>query len=144
IPSTQDILFAFGNDASIQLLQNELKKYPYSSNLAGLRYLIDGYDNDFWKSSVYTCWLNSIRSLNPPQNRGNLPKFMQTAAWWQKTMNTQLANWAEMRHDFMLYAKQSYGGGNGCSYPYGYIEPVPDLYKKIQQLFISLNELTNS
>ncbi|MFA7625884.1 MAG: DUF3160 domain-containing protein, partial [Candidatus Kapaibacterium sp.] len=62
----------------------------------------------------------------------------------QKTMNTQLANWAEMRHDFMLYAKQSYGGGNGCSYPYGYIEPVPDLYKKIQQLFISLNELTNS
>ena len=141
IPSTMDILFSLGNDAGIQLLIDELEKYPYSTNLAALRYLLDSYDNDFWKSNTYTCWLNGIRSLNPPDNRNNLPKFMQTAAWWQKTMSTQLASWAELRHDFLLYAKQPYTGGLGCSYPYGYVEPVPQLYDNIKQFFVSLRNL---
>ena len=49
-PSTLDILFTFGNDASTQLLFPELKQYNYSSNLSGLRYLVDKYENDFWES----------------------------------------------------------------------------------------------
>ncbi|MCB9248136.1 MAG: DUF3160 domain-containing protein [Ignavibacteriales bacterium] len=47
LPSTLDILFALGNDASVQLLKNELDTYEYSSNLAAVRYLIDSYDSDF-------------------------------------------------------------------------------------------------
>ena len=40
LPSTLDILFALGNDASAQLLKNELDIYGYSPNLAALRYLL--------------------------------------------------------------------------------------------------------
>ncbi len=144
VPSTLDILFSLGNDASIQLLESELQKYNYSSNLASLRYLINSYDKNFWESSVYTTWLNSIRSLNPPKERGNYPKFMQTAAWWQKTMNTQLASWAELRHDFLLYAKQSYTGGISCSFPSAFIEPNPSFYGNLKVYCEELQSLINS
>ncbi len=132
MPSTMDILFALGNDASIQLLEPEIRTYPYSSNLAALRYLVSSYDSTFWQSTCYTNWLSAIRALNPPANRESMPKFMQTAAWWQKSMNTQLASWSQLRHDFLLSAKQPYSDFLLCSYPDCFVEPVPELYKSIQ------------
>ncbi|MCB9258526.1 MAG: DUF3160 domain-containing protein [Ignavibacteriales bacterium] len=134
LPLTLDILFALGNDAAAQLLKDELDTYSYSPNLAALRYLIDSYDDEFWKHSIYNLWLNSIKSLNPPEERENLPSFMQTAAWWQQKMNSQLASWTELRHDNLLYAKQSYTGGATCSYPYSYVEPVPQFFSTIKVL----------
>jgi hypothetical protein len=139
LPKPLDILFAMGNNASTQLLINELTEYPYSSNLAAERYLIEGYDSDFWNSNIYTGWWKAIRSLNPPLDRTNLPAFMQTAAWWQKSMTTQLASWAELRHDFLLYAKQPYSEGiDTCNYPYSYVEPVAELYHAISDLAVKM------
>jgi hypothetical protein len=132
-PSALDPMFALGNDAAAQLLVSELDQYHYSSNLAALRYLIDAYDEEFWSSTIYTSWLNMIRKLNPPKERGTYPEFMQTAAYWQSKLNTQLASWAQLRHDNLLYAKQSYTGGFTCSYPYAYVEPFPELYRSIKE-----------
>jgi hypothetical protein len=134
LPSTLDILFAAGNDAAAQLLTPQLDEYKYASNLAALRYLLDSYDDDFWNSSIYNMWFNSIRKLNPPADRNTLPPFMRTAAWWQQKMNTQLASWAELRHDNLLYAKQSYSGGVICSYPYVYVEPIPHFYEQMKNI----------
>jgi Protein of unknown function (DUF3160) len=131
LPSTQDVLFALGNDASGQLLVPELDRYHYATNLAALRYLIDAYEPQFWRKTIYNGWLNAIRALNPPSERSGLPAFMQTAAWWQEKMNTQLSSWAELRHDNLLYAKQSYTGIPVCSYPCGYVEPVPEFYGRV-------------
>ncbi|TFH01476.1 MAG: DUF3160 domain-containing protein, partial [Calditrichales bacterium] len=133
-PSTQDILFALGNDASAQLIKEEVDSYHYASNLSALRYLTDSYDTDFWESSVYNLWLNTIRGLNPPQDRDNLPGFMRTAAWWQQKMNTQLSSWTELRHDHLLYAKPSYTTGLGCSYPYAYVEPIPGFFDNLSRM----------
>ncbi|MBI5473375.1 MAG: DUF3160 domain-containing protein [Ignavibacteriae bacterium] len=132
LPSTLDILFALGNNATAQLLQGELTRYPYGRNLAGLRYLIDAYQNDFWNGTMYNGWLNSIRKLNPPLTRDSLPAFMRTAAWWQEKMNTQLASWAQLRHDNLLYAKQSYTGMPICSFPESYVEPFPQFYDALK------------
>lgn len=132
LPSTLDVLFSLGNDASAQLLKDELDQYKYGSNLAALRYLVDHYDIDFWRSSLFNLWLNTIRSLNPPGSRDSLPAFMRTAAWWQEKMNTQLASWAQLRHDNLLYAKQSYTGGTICSFPYSYVEPYPQFYDAVK------------
>ncbi len=137
LPSLLDVLFALGNSASAQLLDEELNLYHYSTNLAALRYLIDSYDNDFWSANFYSNWLNMIRQLNPPEDRSNLPGFMQSAAFWQEKMNTQLASWAELRHDNLLYAKQSYTGGTTCSYPYSYVEPFPEFYKSLREFAIT-------
>ncbi|MBA4312772.1 MAG: hypothetical protein C0417_09100 [Chlorobiaceae bacterium] len=132
LPSTLDVLFALGNDASAQLLKDELEQYKYSTNLATLRYLVDHYDSNFWRSSLFNLWLSAIRTLNPPVNRDSLLNFMQTAAWWQEKMNTQLASWAELRHDNLLYAKQSYTAGYICSYPYSYVEPNPQFFDAVK------------
>ena len=145
-PSTLDVLFPLGNSAAAQLLVAELNEYHYARNLAALRYLIDYYDPGFWESSLYNYWLNSIRRLNPPENRDELPEFMQTAAFWQEKMNTQLASWTELRHDNLLYAKQSYTGGIICSYPFSFVEPFPEFYASLKtyseeafNYFVSLN-----
>jgi hypothetical protein len=128
LPSSLDVLFALGNDAAAQILVPELDTYHYGTNLAALRYLIDGYDASFWNSSLFNAWLGMIRACNPPADRSVFPGFMTTASWWQEKMNTQLASWAELRHDNLLYAKQSYTGGATCSFPCGYVEPIPALY----------------
>jgi hypothetical protein len=144
LPSTLDVLFGLGNDASGQLLKTELDNYHYATNLASLRYLINGYDTTFWNSSLFNIWLNGIKQLNPPAQRNTLPSFMITAAWWQEKMNTQLGSWAELRHDNVLYAKQSYTGGSTCSFPYSYVEPFPEFYKTIGNFGIKLKQIVGS
>jgi hypothetical protein len=47
-------------------------------------------------------------------------------------MNTQLASWAQLRHDYILYAKQSYSAGVICSFPQSYVEPIPGFYKAVK------------
>jgi hypothetical protein len=134
LPSPLDVMFALGNDAAGQLLVKELDQYHYASNLAALRYLIDSYEAEYWKGTFFNGWLNAIRALNVPAERSKLPAFMQTAGWWQEKMNTQLASWAELRHDNLLYAKQSYTATGACSYPSGYVEPFPSFYERVDTL----------
>jgi hypothetical protein len=133
-PSTLDVLAGLGNNVAIELLVPELEQYHYASNLAALRYLVDSHSSAFWESSFYNAWLNSIRLLNPPENRENLPLFMQTAAWWHQKMNTQLSSWIELRRDNLLYAKPSYTAGYVCSYPSAYVEPFPEFFQNLNRL----------
>jgi hypothetical protein len=134
LPSTFDVLYALGNDAAAQLLQPALAQYHYGTNLAALRYLVDGYDSSFWGGTLYNGWLDALRSLNPPVRRDQLPPFMQTGAWWQEKMNTQLAGWAQLRHDNLLYAKQSYTGVPICSFPESYVEPIPAFFEAMKAI----------
>ena len=133
-PSTLDVVFTLGNDFAGQLLVPELDQYHYSTNLAALRFLVDSKDSDFWQCSIYNMWLDLLRTLNPPSERDHLPLFMQSAAWWCEKTNTQLASWAELRHNNILYAKQSYTPGFICSYPNAYVEPFPEFYQGLQRL----------
>ena len=133
-PSMLDVLFALGNDASTQLLIPELHQYHYADNLAGLRYLIDQYPQEFWESSMYNMWLYAIHSLNPGPQLENIPDFMQTGAWGLEKMNTQLSSLTELRHDNLLYAKQSYTGIAVCSYPVAYVEPIPVFFQRMGRM----------
>ena len=131
-PSALDPMFVMGNNAAAQLLVPEIDYYHYATNLAALRYLFDSFPPTYWDSSMYKRWLYMIKTLNPPENRTGLPGFMHTAAYWQEKLNTQLSSWAELRHDNLLYAKQSYTGVPVCSYPYSYVEPFPEMYASLK------------
>ncbi|MGH7490785.1 MAG: DUF3160 domain-containing protein [bacterium] len=131
LPSALDVLFALGNNASAALLQEEMDRYPYAAPLAALRYLVDSYDADFWSSALYNVWLQAIRTLNTAGDLSAYPPFMQTGAFWQQKMNTQLSAWAQLRHDNLLYAKQSYTGGTTCSFPHSFVEPFPEFYRTL-------------
>jgi hypothetical protein len=138
LPSSLDVLYALGNDAALPLLQPELERYPYGEALQSVRAEVDGLGPEAWTSSLYGAWLGAIRAMNPPgvdpsgsPGRGSLPGFMQTDAWWRQKMNTQLASWAQLRHDNLLYAKPSYSVSLGCSFPYSFVEPEPDVFRAV-------------
>ena len=128
LPDPRDVLFALGHDRVAARLEDELTRYQHQGNLHMLRHLVDTYPEDFWAANLYNGWLQAIRALNPSTTNAVFPEPMRTEAWLDKTMNTQLASWAELRHDTLLYAKQSYTGGIACMYPDGYVEPYPDFY----------------
>jgi len=132
LPDPLDALAALGNEDALALLAGELDEYKYAGKMASLKYLIEAYDDKFWQQSLYNSWLGAIRSLNPPESSNGLPYFMQTVAWHQEKLNTQLTSWAQLRHDNLLYGKQSYTGGTGCSYPYTYVEPYAELYGNLK------------
>ncbi len=134
MPDPLDAMAALGSEDALALLEGEMDQYKYAGNMAGLKYLIDAYDDSFWNQSLYNTWLSAIRSLNPVSSSSGLPYFMQTTAWHHEKLNTQLTSWAQLRHDNILYGKQSYTGGTSCSYPFTYVEPYPELYR-ILKLF---------
>ena len=131
MPDPLDAIFALGNDNALPILREELEIWNYSSQLSGLRYLIDAFDDEFWGESLYNSWLQAIRLLNPSEENQEPPLFMRTVAWQQQKLNTQLASWTQLRHDNLLYAKQSYTHGGECMYPHSYVEPYPEFYSQI-------------
>ncbi|NOZ60257.1 MAG: DUF3160 domain-containing protein [Calditrichaeota bacterium] len=134
MPDPLDAMFVLGNDDALYLLSEEITKYKYASQLAALRYLTDAYDDSFWQKSVYNLWLNALRSLNPAKRTGYFPIFTKTAAWHQQKLNSQLASWSQLRHDNLLYAKQSYTGGTVCSYPHSFVEPNLSFFTEMKFL----------
>jgi hypothetical protein len=132
MPDPLDILSAFGNENAMELLYDELENYHYAYKISELNYLINSYDDEFWTQSLYNTWLLSILQLNPSAKNTEMPYFMQTSAWHHEKLNTQLTSWAQLRHDNILYGKQSYTGGTGCSYPYTYVEPYPEFYEVLE------------
>jgi hypothetical protein len=136
MPDPLDVMYALGNSDAAPLLRKELERYFYAPQLETMRYLLASYEQSFWRSTAYNSWLNILKQLNPgayPETNKQ-PLFMRSTAWHQKTLNTQLASWAQLRHDNMLYAKQSYSPMTWCSYPHGYVEPYPSFYEEIAKL----------
>ncbi len=133
MPSPLDAMFVLGNNDALPLLRDELDKYPYAGQLANLRYLTDARPETFWQGSLYNVWLSALRALHQGGEEKDLPLFMQTAAWHQEKINTQLAGWSQLRHDNLLYAKQSYTGGTGCSFPASFVEPYPLFYRRLKE-----------
>lgn len=141
MPSGLDVMYALGNETTLPLLESELADYPYSANLKASRDFVGQHQPAFWQESVYNIWLDAIRVLDDkPTIEEGFPEVMRTRAWQRKQLQTQLASWAELRHDTLLYAKQSYGGGVLCEYPSGYVEPYPEFYAKLAHLAQRLGE----
>ena len=64
-----------------------------------------------------------------------------TEHWGRRVLGTQLASWAELRHDTLLYAKQSYTGGATCEFPDAYVDPYPEFYARVGELAVRAKEL---
>jgi hypothetical protein len=46
---------------------------------------------------------------------------------------TQLGSWSELRHDTILYAKQSYSTYIICEFPDAYVDPYPEVFQRLVQ-----------
>src|SRR5690606_19895048 len=80
--------------------------------------------------------------LTDPAAAG-LPEIAATEPWSRRILNTQLGSWAELRHDTLLYAKQSYTGVPACEFPDAYVDPYPEFYARLAQYAELGKTLTN-
>ncbi|WP_438037158.1 DUF3160 domain-containing protein [Sorangium sp. So ce204] len=138
MPNPLDVGFAaLGNDQAGQLLAPELRQFPYAPDLHMMRVLVDAHPGDFWGKNLYNRWLGALRELSPARALGDgegLPGVARTEAWGRRLLNTQLASWAELRHNTLLYAKQSYTGGAQCEFPDAYVDPYPAFFARVAEL----------
>lgn len=130
MPNPLDAAFAaLGNDSALALLSPELDATDYAQGLAKTRTLVDAHDAEYWEGSLYTRWLAALRSLSP--DGAPLAGVSPTDAWQRRVLSTQLASWAQLRHDTILYAKQSYTAGGVCEFPDAYVDPYPEFYARL-------------
>jgi hypothetical protein len=145
MPNPLDAAFgALANNHAARLLEPELEAHAYAPELGRARALIDAHGADFWSKNLYNLWLGSLRALSPapdlsdPASLG-LPSLMGTERWGRRILNAQLASWAELRHDTLLYAKQSYTDAPACEFPDAYVDPYPEFYAALVR-FAELGE----
>ncbi len=133
LPSPLEVPFALGSNTAAALLGDELLEFAIQGAFDLTRFVVSEYPSDYWDSSFYAAWLKAIGDLgrSDAPRREDRPQSMRTRTWEHKMLNAQLASWAELRHDTLLYAKQSYGGGPTCEYPDVYLEPYPEVYARL-------------
>jgi hypothetical protein len=139
MPNPLDIAFAaLGNSGAADLLADDLKAHSgYPQALAQARALVDQHEAAYWTESLYTGWLGALRAASPGWGAAANPKappIVATQAWTRRILQMQLASWAELRHDNLLYAKQSYTGIPACEFPDAYVEPIPALWHALADL----------
>jgi hypothetical protein len=139
MPSALDAAFAALGNAQALALHPELDQFAdLPGALARTRVLVDSHDQSFWDANLYNLWMQALRGLSPAADLSNpgasgLPQVAGSEAWGRRLLNTQLGSWAELRHDTLLYAKQSYSGVPACDFPDAYVDPYPQVFRALER-----------
>ncbi len=139
VPRGLDLMALLGSQRAWDILQSsgDTQYSDYEKKFFELKDNIDSFRQEDWLKNLYLNWLYVLKSLHGEFNQG-YPTFMQTQAWQDKELNTTLASWAQLRHDTILYVKQSYTmaerGGMFRPPVVGYVEPVPEFYNRLLNL----------
>jgi RNA polymerase sigma factor (sigma-70 family) len=111
----------------------------YDEALTALQKEYGALSDKDWNRNLYWSWLHALKPLLAEYGTG-YQTFQTTEAYRTKSLNTALASWAQLRHDTILYAKQSYTMRAGSARPQlpkpvqGYVEPLPEFYARLLTL----------
>ncbi len=150
-PRGLDVMAVLGSNKSLEILENEgdTEYDHYYEQMDKLQENFSNLNITEWNRNLYFGWIYALKPLLKEYD-GNYPTFMQTDAWQNKSLQTTLASWAELRHDTILYGKQSYtpvkatSNGHSEHLVEGYVEPVPEFYTRLNALTKMTREgLTN-
>ncbi len=148
-PRGLDVMAVLGSEDAFNILKKEGdteyagENTSYQKQLDILKGEFENLSIEEWNRNLYFSWLFTLIPLLNKFGE-EYPTFMQSREWRYKELQTALASWTELRHDTILYAKQSYtayltampGGSEG------YVEPVPEFYLRLQALVnMTLNGL---
>jgi hypothetical protein len=139
MPKGLDVMAALGSDRARALLDADPREreFPnYAEQSAKMRREVAAIDAATWNSNLFYSWLWTLQPLLTPVPEG-YPSFMRNDAWRDKSLSTALASWAELKHDTVLYGKQSgaeCGGGEEPPVVRGYVEPNVELYARLGHL----------
>jgi len=140
-PRGLDVMAVLGSSRALKILENEgdTEYDNYYEQLNSLQENFSSLNVTEWNRNLYFSWIYTLKALLNESNTLS-PTFMQTTPWVDKQLHTSLASWTELRHDTILYAKQSYTPMEATSIPppekpvVGYVEPVPEFYTRILAL----------
>ena len=144
-PRGLDVMAVLGSDTARDILVN-LYKAPatWPAYQGELDKLIDKFGQltpDEWRQNMYFGWLWTLQALADARIEGKMvPYFATTRAWDKKNLNTALGSWAELRHDTILYGKQSSAECGAPEEfvdppaPRGYVEPNVEFFSRLEQL----------
>ncbi|MGB7001231.1 MAG: DUF3160 domain-containing protein [Halobacteriota archaeon] len=143
-PRGLDIMSVLGSERAGDILIEEGDtdyaglNTSYEMQLNELKSEFAGFNIADWNRNLYWSWLYTLKPLLTTFGDG-YPTFMNTKAWQEKELQTALASWTELRHDTILYAKQSYTPPLKGMPPepkpvVGYVEPVPEFYARLLAL----------
>jgi hypothetical protein len=140
LPKGLDVMAVLGSDRAYEILTgiyNEDRFPRYVEQIERLRSEYHGLPSEVWAQNLYWNWLYCLMPLLEKKGRG-YPAFMRGDAWSDKELTTALGSWAELRHDTILYAKQSYTEVTSVpprpKMKVGYVEPNPKLYGRLASL----------
>jgi hypothetical protein len=143
-PRGLDVAATLGSERALAILQagGDTSYEGYDGQMATLRANFAGLDEATWTQNLYWGWLYSLQPLLVPPPEG-APVFMANQAWQDRQLNSWFGSWAELRHDTILYAKQSFTEGAGAApptdEPRGYVEPQPAVYARLAALARQMN-----
>ena len=144
-PRGLDIMAVLGSERALAILEKEgdTQYTDYYGQLNKLKQEFSAMSLDEWKQNLYWRWLFCLLPLLEDRREATVPKFMQNEAWLDKQLQASLGSWAELRHDTILYAKQSYTMVTRALPPqpeltYGYVEPYPEVYRRIQEMMADM------
>jgi len=140
MPRGLDIMTILGSIRAREILdaEGDTAYEFYDRQIQDLQANLSSLNVSEWNRNLYWSWLYTLKPLLETFDI-RYPSFMQTVAWRDKELQTALASWTELRHDTILYAKQSYTPRITSIPPeekpiVGYVEPVPEFYQRILAL----------
>jgi len=144
-PRGLDILAVLGSKRALDILRKEgdTEYEYYYEQLNKLREEFASKTEEEWKQNLYWRWLYALLPLLEENKNENSPEFMQNIAWTDKELQATLGSWTELRHDTILYAKQSQtmmatAMPQKPEFTYGYVEPYPEVYERIEEMMKDL------
>ncbi|MFW9897467.1 MAG: DUF3160 domain-containing protein [Candidatus Thorarchaeota archaeon] len=152
IPTSLDFAAAcLDSQRSFELLTPEFDKWSYEPKLLDSILNVQEEIHNIKeeeKQTVHWQWTESLKDIavtEPEFSEGiSIPKFMISSAWLDEKLTTIMGSWTQLKHDTILYSKQSLTSGMICSTPTGYVEPYPEFYKKLRELCILYKSAINS
>lgn len=136
-PKGLDVLAILGSDRAYEILDavyGDTRLPGYPERIEAFRTEFESAPVESWAQNLYWNWLYSLMPLFYDKGLG-YPQFMQNTAWRDRELIAALGSWTQLRHDTILYAKQS--GGLICEPPgppRSYVEPNPHLYGRLASL----------
>ncbi len=138
MPKGLDVMATLGSKKAEELLREiGTFDYPgYENQLNKMKNYIASQPDSAWVQTLYWNWLYTLMPMLFEKGEG-YPAYMQNIAWIHKDLAAALASWGELRHDTILYVKQSQTWVTiPPEYPaqQGFVEPNPFVYARLAAL----------
>jgi hypothetical protein len=139
-PTGIEVPAILGCQRAEELLEPVEQEYPqYGQELDNLSREFADLPQEEWESNLYMGWMDTLTTLHDDFSDPDYPDFMRDPAWRTQKINTHMGSWTELRHDTILYAKQSYTPAEGVSPgkapdERGYVEPIKGFYPRLTEL----------